>query len=109
MTLCRNGESSPSASLFKFVRSIESVTHARCRAASAEVVKRIQGSEDGAYGALTDDADRALTVVQNKLDPKLSVEYTVNQLIQEATDVNNLAMIFEGTLAARALMMERTH
>jgi len=41
-------------------------------------------------------ADRALSSVARKLDKSLSVEYTVNQLIAEATDPSNLAKIFAG-------------
>lgn len=70
------------------------------RAISADVAKRVQGSEDiddgTALEALPDDADRALSIVAAKLDQKLSVEYTVNQLIQQATDPQNLARIFSG-------------
>ncbi|GAA6044295.1 hypothetical protein JCM8097_008685, partial [Rhodosporidiobolus ruineniae] len=68
-------------------------------AVSADMAKRIQGSEDGdavALDELPDDADRALNIVKGKLDSRLSVQYTVNQLIQEATDPNNLAVIFSG-------------
>ena len=45
----------------------------------------------------TDEAaDRALNAVTRKLDKTLSVEFTVNELIAEATDVVNLANMFEG-------------
>ena len=47
------------------------------------------GSEDEA-------ADRALSGVARKLDKVLSVEYTVNELINEATDISNLALMFAG-------------
>ncbi|KPV74376.1 uncharacterized protein RHOBADRAFT_37377 [Rhodotorula graminis WP1] len=69
------------------------------RAVSAEMAKRIQGSDDGdarALDELPDDADRALAIVRGKLDDRLSVQYTVNQLIQEATNPSNLARIFSG-------------
>lgn len=39
-------------------------------------------------------ADRALSGVAQKLEKALSVEYTVNQLVAEATDVTNLANMF---------------
>ncbi|GAA5846422.1 hypothetical protein JCM9279_001368 [Rhodotorula babjevae] len=68
-------------------------------AVSAEMAKRIQGSDDGdarALDDLPDDADRALAIVRAKLDDRLSVQYTVNQLIQEATNPSNLARIFSG-------------
>jgi ataxia telangiectasia mutated family protein len=63
------------------------------------MAKRVQGSEEGDANDvenLPDDADRALATVSSKLDTKLSVEYTVNQLIQEATDPHNLSRIFHG-------------
>jgi FATC domain len=41
-------------------------------------------------------ADRALTAVARKLDRALSTEYTVNDLIAEATDPTNLACMFIG-------------
>ena len=69
------------------------------RAVSADIVKRVQGSEERdavAIEDLPDDADRALSIVSGKLDTKLSVEYTVNQLIQEAMDPANLSQLFHG-------------
>ncbi|GAA5948981.1 hypothetical protein JCM3765_003976 [Sporobolomyces pararoseus] len=66
-------------------------------AVSSEMAKRIQGSEDAeGIDDLPDDADRALSIVRNKLDTRLSVQYSVNQLIQEATDIRHLATIFSG-------------
>ena len=41
-------------------------------------------------------ADRALSGVARKLGKSLSVEYTVNELISEATDISNLALMFTG-------------
>ena len=41
-------------------------------------------------------AERALTSVSRKLDASLSVEYTVNELINEATDIANLSRLFPG-------------
>lgn len=49
------------------------------------------GSED-------EHADRALSGVARKLDKSLSVEFTVNELISEATDINNLAVMFNGNI-----------
>lgn len=43
-------------------------------------------------------ADRALNAVTRKLDKSLSVEFTVNELIAEATDVVNLANMYSGEL-----------
>ncbi|GAA5849370.1 hypothetical protein JCM8547_006527 [Rhodosporidiobolus lusitaniae] len=68
-------------------------------AVSSEMAKRIQGSDDGeavALDELPDDADHALSKVRARLDTSLSVQYTVNQLIQEATNQDNLAVIFSG-------------
>ncbi|GAA5937662.1 hypothetical protein JCM1841_000247 [Sporobolomyces salmonicolor] len=66
-------------------------------AVSSEMAKRVQGSDEGdGLDELPDDADRALSIVASKLDTRLSVQYTVNQLIQEATDLRNLARIFSG-------------
>jgi len=47
-------------------------------------------------GTAEESADRALSSVSRKLDKALSVEYTVNELIAEATDLFNLASIFTG-------------
>ena len=45
------------------------------------------------------EADRALTVVRKKLSKSLSVAATVNELIQEASDERNLALLFAGWAA----------
>ena len=45
------------------------------------------------------EADRALTVVAKKLSKSLSVEATVNELIQQAMDERNLALLFAGWAA----------
>lgn len=45
------------------------------------------------------EADRALTVVAKKLSKTLSVTATVNELIQQATDERNLAVLFAGWAA----------
>lgn len=42
------------------------------------------------------EADRALTVVAKKLSKALSVTATVNELIQQATDERNLAVLYCG-------------
>jgi serine-protein kinase ATM len=44
-------------------------------------------------------ADRALSAVQRKLEKTLSVEYTINELVAEATDTMNLANMFAGKCA----------
>ncbi|KAL8813405.1 MAG: hypothetical protein Q9200_000303 [Gallowayella weberi] len=43
------------------------------------------------------EADRALTVVKKKLSKSLSVTAMVNELVQQATDERNLALLFAGT------------
>ena len=45
------------------------------------------------------EADRALAVVSKKLTASLSVEATVNELIREATDEKNLAVLYCGWAA----------
>ncbi|KAH8705423.1 putative phosphotidylinositol kinase Tel1 [Talaromyces proteolyticus] len=45
------------------------------------------------------EADRALTVVAKKLSKTLSVTATVNELIQQATDERNLAVLYCGWAA----------
>ncbi|KAF7356584.1 Serine/threonine-protein kinase Tel1 [Mycena venus] len=51
---------------------------------------------DMASGTADEAADRALTGVARKLDKAMSVEYTVNELIAEATDPMRLATIWYG-------------
>ncbi|KAJ3557512.1 hypothetical protein NP233_g11720 [Leucocoprinus birnbaumii] len=51
---------------------------------------------DMTSGTAEEAADRALSSVARKLDKSLSVEYTVNQLIADATDPLNLARMFAG-------------
>ena len=51
---------------------------------------------DMSSGTADEAADRALTAVVRKLDRALSTEYTVNDLIAEATDTTNLACMFTG-------------
>lgn len=48
------------------------------------------------------EADRALSVVEKKLGKELSVQAAVNELIQQATDENNLAQLFQGKHAPLA-------
>ncbi|KAF8448998.1 hypothetical protein L210DRAFT_3618742 [Boletus edulis BED1] len=52
--------------------------------------------DNGANAPVNEAADRALNSVARKLDKSLSVEYTVNELIAEATDIVNLATIYHG-------------
>ena len=51
---------------------------------------------DIASGTADVAADRALSAVGRRLDKTLSVEYTVNELVAEATDVGNLAQMYYG-------------
>lgn len=53
------------------------------------------GKDEGEPG----EADRALTVVKKKLSRSLSVQATVNELIQQATDERNLAVLYCGWAA----------
>jgi len=47
-----------------------------------------------------DKAERVLTRIRQKLGRELSVEYTVNMLIQEARDPQHLAKIYVGECRA---------
>ena len=73
-------------------------------------VKRMQDTQEGGGGPAPVDeagkskntnepseADRALTVVEKKLGKTLSVTATVNELIQQATDERNLAVLYCGS------------
>lgn len=53
-------------------------------------------AEAAAISTAEISADRALQTVLNKLAPTLSIEYTVNDLIQEARNPKHLAAIFHG-------------
>ncbi|MCJ1313627.1 Serine/threonine-protein kinase tel1 [Agyrium rufum] len=61
-------------------------------------VKREGGGEERKENE-PGEADRALEVVKKKLSKSLSVTATVNELIQQATDVRNLAVLFCGWAA----------
>lgn len=50
-------------------------------------------------------ATMALDRVRTKLLSNTSVEYTVNELIRAATDVNSLATIFHGTSGLNSLKL----
>ncbi|KAG5339469.1 hypothetical protein C0989_004155 [Termitomyces sp. Mn162] len=51
---------------------------------------------DMSSGSAEEAADRALSSVSRKLDKSLSVQTVVSQLVREATDPINLALMFEG-------------
>ncbi|KAK2789529.1 Serine/threonine-protein kinase tel1 [Onygenales sp. PD_12] len=75
-------------------------------------IKKMQDTQEAAGGAAEaseggksknpnepSEADRALTVVAKKLGKTLSVAATVNELIQQATDDRNLAVLYCGWAA----------
>ena len=92
------------------------VTDPSCRTASELKVKRAQTGEsiadftageairqvigvdllDMSSGFAHEAADRAITSVIRKLDKTLTVEFTVNEFISEATDKENLASMYYG-------------
>ena len=73
-------------------------------------LQKIQGSDPSTFpnsaerGKSTDltsdthlsEAERAILIVERKLSENLSVESAVSELIQEATSVNNLALLYCG-------------
>ena len=63
--------------------------------AMTEAIRQVTGI-DISGGVVDDAAERALSTVMRKLDKTMSVQFTVNELISEATDVNNLALMFHG-------------
>ena len=68
----------------------------------ASVLNRTVETDGGGAPERKDEegeADRALTVVSKKLSKTLSVTATVNELIQQATDERNLALLFCGWAA----------
>ena len=60
-----------------------------------EAIRFVAGLDMSA-GMADEAADRALSTVVRKLDKGLSVQFTVNELIAEATDLNNLALMYQG-------------
>ncbi|KAI5301328.1 Serine/threonine-protein kinase tel1 [Ascosphaera atra] len=60
---------------------------------------KLVGSDANDNANEPSEADRALTVVAKKLEKSLSVSTTVNELIRQATDVNNLAVLYSGWAA----------
>ncbi|KAJ5719360.1 hypothetical protein N7493_007815 [Penicillium malachiteum] len=59
----------------------------------------LPGTTDKSSTNEPSEADRALTVVAKKLSKTLSVTATVNELIQQATDERNLAVLYCGWAA----------
>lgn len=84
------------ASEFKFKRA--QASSSTTDPASSRVLTLGLGAPelDMNSGTADEAADRALTTVARKLDRALSTEYTVNDLIAEATDPANLACMFMG-------------
>lgn len=62
---------------------------------TTEAMRFVAGLDMSA-GMADEAADRALSSVMRKLDKTLSVQFTVNELIAEATDVTNLAQMYHG-------------
>jgi serine-protein kinase ATM len=56
-----------------------------------------KGKKNGGVVNEPSEAERALEVVRKKLSKTLSVTATVNDLINQATDERNLAVLFHGT------------
>ena len=61
-----------------------------------EEVLRLIGIEANTIGGSAEAADRALSAVSRKLEKTLSIEFTVNELIAEATDKGNLSLMYTG-------------
>ncbi|GMK57115.1 hypothetical protein CspeluHIS016_0309550 [Cutaneotrichosporon spelunceum] len=59
-------------------------------------MRRAGGGQAQAQGVGQDKAERVLTQIRQKLGPELSVEYRVNQLMQEARNEDHLSRIFIG-------------
>lgn len=64
-------------------------------------LNRAQGgnkaTSDISQAMAQDKADRILSKIRGKLKDELGVEYTVNQLVLEATDPANLGTIYTGS------------
>ncbi|KAI0343274.1 hypothetical protein BDW22DRAFT_1329401 [Trametopsis cervina] len=63
---------------------------------AGEVLKHFFGFNVNTSTGIDEAADRALNAVTRKLDKSLSVEFTVNELIAEATDEVNLSNMYMG-------------
>ncbi|GAB7347204.1 hypothetical protein MBLNU459_g3311t2 [Dothideomycetes sp. NU459] len=76
----------------------------RMQAAQEETESKAEGKAEGKLEAAKSntgedeggEAERALSVVEKKLSKTLSTVATVNELIQQATDERNLAVLFAG-------------
>lgn len=85
------------------IKKIQDSTNEPAGRVSAENSRFGVGHDAEASPPVNEAADRALNSVARKLDKSLSVEYTVNELIAEATDIVNLATIYAGTLRSANL------
>ncbi|KAG6821445.1 hypothetical protein H0H93_010169 [Arthromyces matolae] len=83
--------------LHSWTASETKIQHAQEGATTTNTV-RVGGDIgiDMTSGSAEEAADRALSSVSRKLDKSLSVQTVVSQLIREATDRVNLALMFEG-------------
>ncbi len=77
------------------VKRAQSVPDANTALLTGEAFRFVVGIDMSA-GMADEAADRALQGVTRKLDKSLSIEFTVNELIAEATDPFNLANMFIG-------------
>ncbi|KAI4115018.1 MAG: hypothetical protein LQ345_004305 [Seirophora villosa] len=80
---------------------LKKLQEAQTEAPGGELAERDEDELGGKKKAENEpgEADRALTVVKKKLSKSLSVTATVNELIQQATDERNLALLFAGWAA----------
>jgi hypothetical protein len=72
-----------------------------------EKTQRVQGGiriELNQSSSVLEKADRVLGEIRSKLRDTLSAEYTVNMLVQEARDTENLAKIYHGELSIIRLL-----
>ena len=91
--LTENGEQSTAVS------SASKSTRNGAKVDQQIAVKRKEKEKEKREDEGSGEADRALGVVEKKLAAGLSVAATVNELIQQATDEKNLAMLFCGWAA----------
>jgi serine-protein kinase ATM len=86
-----------------YLWSVSPLRIKRMQEAQSETTATTPGPTEEAASKKRDEnepseADRALTVVAKKLSKTLSVAATVNELIQQATDERNLAVLYCGKL-----------
>jgi ataxia telangiectasia mutated family protein len=95
----------PSGAGGRIVEQYKNVADAETRSGDPAKIKRAQGGRNSPSDSImspsasttaVEKADRILSRIRQKLRQDLSVEYQVNQLVQEARDNTNLARIFSG-------------